>query len=319
MKLIAFCLSIVVIAGCGGNSTITGATNSGNLGQPTSKTNINAQTAPESVSELPAVKTYAQMSDDEKIRFVAEQSEKILGHFGRIEGDKVNETGLKMIKQFIDQYAARISSAKSDKCRFGNDLTTVLTRGSRISGILNNEFKSLELPSYLGIYLPMIETEYCDCLQSPIGAMGLFQFTAATGQDYGLKVKKGATAKNPDDRCNPQLAAGAAAKYFKSMVAKVFMGKADAIGYPLAIAAFNSGEANLKAHVSDVAALTKNEHVSFWTLLETEKRLPRKTFYGRQFQEENIKYVPKFFAAAIVGENPRVFGVDLAPLSETQK
>jgi hypothetical protein len=34
-----------------------------------------------------------------------------------------------------------------------------------------------------------------------------------------------------------------------------------------------------------------------------------------QFQREAIKYVPHFFGAAIVGENPRVFGVDQAPLS----
>ncbi len=35
----------------------------------------------------------------------------------------------------------------------------------------------------------------------------------------------------------------------------------------------------------------------------------------QEFQTEDIKYVPKFFAAAIVGENPQSFGVDMAPLS----
>ncbi len=36
---------------------------------------------------------------------------------------------------------------------------------------------------------------------------------------------------------------------------------------------------------------------------------------GKQFNNENIKYVPKFFATAIIGENPQDFGVNLQPLS----
>jgi hypothetical protein len=33
------------------------------------------------------------------------------------------------------------------------------------------------------------------------------------------------------------------------------------------------------------------------------------------FREETVKYVPKFFAAAIVGENPQTFGLPIPPLS----
>jgi len=36
---------------------------------------------------------------------------------------------------------------------------------------------------------------------------------------------------------------------------------------------------------------------------------------SKQFQSENFKYVPKFFAAAIIGENPQDFGLKLQPLS----
>ncbi|PYS63089.1 MAG: hypothetical protein DMF76_07465, partial [Acidobacteria bacterium] len=33
------------------------------------------------------------------------------------------------------------------------------------------------------------------------------------------------------------------------------------------------------------------------------------------FQSENVYYVPRFFAAAIVGENPKAFGLQTQPLS----
>jgi hypothetical protein len=33
------------------------------------------------------------------------------------------------------------------------------------------------------------------------------------------------------------------------------------------------------------------------------------------FQKENVYYVPRFFAAAIIGENPQAFGLQLQPLS----
>jgi len=40
---------------------------------------------------------------------------------------------------------------------------------------------------------------------------------------------------------------------------------------------------------------------------------------GKQFRNENIKYVPKFFAAAIIGENPQDFGINMQPLSTYNK
>ena len=47
----------------------------------------------------------------------------------------------------------------------------------------------------------------------------------------------------------------------------------------------------------------------FWTLIANGDKL------SKQFQSENFKYVPKFFAAAIIGENPQDFGLNLQPVS----
>ncbi|MDQ3089490.1 MAG: hypothetical protein M3Q78_13025, partial [Acidobacteriota bacterium] len=56
---------------------------------------------------------------------------------------------------------------------------------------------------------------------------------------------------------------------------------------------------------------------SFWTLAANRTALEGKA--GKQFNAENIKYVPKFFATAIIGENPQDFGVNLQPLSTYTK
>jgi hypothetical protein len=52
-----------------------------------------------------------------------------------------------------------------------------------------------------------------------------------------------------------------------------------------------------------------NKERSFWVLLDNADNM------DEYFREETVKYVPKFFAAAIVGENPQTFGLPIPPLS----
>jgi hypothetical protein len=85
------------------------------------------------------------------------------------------------------------------------------------------------------------------------------------------------------------------------------------LSVPLAIASYNEGEGGLSTNLANAlkAAMSKSDDPerSFWTMVAHSQIL------SDQFQREAIKYVPKFFAAAIVGENPRVFGVDMEPIS----
>ncbi len=283
---------------------------------------------------------YSKMNADEKRRFIAAKSEEILVLFGRTKGDGVNPEGVRAIQFQLDGYARRLTVAKRDTCDakqwLRSDLASVILRGRKSAAVINEEFSAKKLPSQIGLYTAMIESEFCPCLQSPIGALGMFQFTASFGDDYGLATKKNASPTNPDDRCRPKLAARAAAAYYRAIIDKWF--ESDAIGLPLAISSFNRGEGNTKRHLADVAAFWETPRISFWFLLETadelrvklEKgsdsksdnhvdgdkesaELPR---YFQQFEEENIKYVPKFFAAAIIGENPKSFGIDTMPLSQ---
>ena len=54
---------------------------------------------------------------------------------------------------------------------------------------------------------------------------------------------------------------------------------------------------------------TENYERNFWTLFANRETL------DETFRNENAGYVPRFFAAAIIGENPQAFELPMAPLS----
>jgi hypothetical protein len=77
----------------------------------------------------------------------------------------------------------------------------------------------------------------------------------------------------------------------------------------LALLACNRGEQktarDLKALVND-----QNKRCSICALTAEDSNKLDATF-----QNENVYYVPRFFAAAIIGENPQAFGLQMQPLS----
>ncbi len=256
----------------------------------------------------PAGKTYLAMTEEEKKKFIEQRAEHVARMIGNRGGEAVTPEAVLKIKSFVDTFARRVKSPRlGGACNFPrDDLTTLLERGSRNAPFIIHAFNEKGIAPQIGLYLAMIESEYCVCLQSPTGPLGMFQFTQATGRTYGLDIVRGASPSNPDERCKPDPAARAAAGYMKFLQGRYGTGP---LSVPLAIASYNSGEGGLSTNLSTALASAMQEERSFWTLVANQGRL------SEQFQKENIKYVPKFFAAAIVGENPQVFGVQLQPLS----
>jgi membrane-bound lytic murein transglycosylase D len=159
----------------------------------------------------------------------------------------------------------------------------------------------------------MIESEHCVCLQSPTGPLGMFQFTFSTAKLHFTPsegIIKGASPSSPDDRCKPEPAAKAAASYMKALTGRYGTGPSSV---PLAIGSYNSGEGGLSSNLQKALDSNSGLPRDFWTLIANGDML------SKQFQSENFKYVPKFFAAAIIGENPQDFGLKLQPLSTYSK
>jgi pSer/pThr/pTyr-binding forkhead associated (FHA) protein len=262
----------------------------------------------------PPDKTYLQMSDDEKRSFVARESEQVARMIGNRSGESITPEAAQKIKEMVDGYARRLRSARNDSCSAGgwgaSDLQSVLERGQKNAHFVVRSFNSEGVSPQTGLYLAMIESEFCPCLQSHTGPLGMFQITKAKGDENGLKTIVNASPNNPDERCEPEKAAAAAARIMKAAMGRFGTGPSSV---PLAIAGYNSGEGGLSRNLNTALEEAGKRERNFWSLLLVADRL------SAQFQKENRKYVPKFFAAAIVGENPTVFGVNIPPLSTAIK
>jgi pSer/pThr/pTyr-binding forkhead associated (FHA) protein len=268
--------------------------------------------APPPPPPLSPTKTYLEMSDAEKRAFIEKEAKIVAGFIGNTSGEAVPPEAVERIKIFVDAYAKRLKNPKlSGNCNFTRDnLETLIERASGNAHFIVPAFNAEGLAPQIGLYLAMIESEHCVCLQSPTGPLGMFQFATATAQNFGLKAVRGASPANPDERCAPEKAAPAAARYMKFLMGRYGTGS---LSVPLAIASYNSGEGGLSANLNAALEGAAGQERSFWTLVANQGKL------SAQFQKENIKYVPKFFAAAIVGENPVVFGLKKPPVSSNTK
>jgi pSer/pThr/pTyr-binding forkhead associated (FHA) protein len=255
---------------------------------------------------VPSGKQYLDMSETERRQYLAGKAMRVAQIIGNNSSDPIPEAAIDKIKGFADAYAKRAGVKPLGGCRFGDNLQVTFERASKNAPFIVKAFNEKGTDPRIGLYLAMIESEHCVCLQSPTGPLGMFQFTKATGEMHGLKTVKGASPSNPDERCEPEPSARAAASYMKALTGRYGTGPASV---PLAIGSYNSGEGGLSSNL--VKALESNTGLprDFWTLISKGEIL------SKQFQSENFKYVPKFFAAAIIGENPQDFGLKLQPLS----
>jgi hypothetical protein len=161
------------------------------------------------------------------------------------------------------------------------------------------ELMSRHLPPQF-FYLAMQESSFLtDSSGKPTKygiAKGMWQFIPQTGKQYGLIIgpleKQSRPADPADDRLNWEKATVAAAKYIKDLYAT----DAQASGL-LVMASYNWGETRVVDLVRKLPPNPRDRN--WWTLVETyRQRLPGETY----------DYVFNIVAAAVIGENPRLFG-----------
>ncbi|MBA2379174.1 MAG: FHA domain-containing protein [Blastocatellia bacterium] len=273
----------------------------------------NADAPPPTNPDFPSGKKYLDMTETEKRAYIADRSMRLAQVIGNRDSGEIPSEAIDRIKSFTDAYARRANVKPIGGCRFGDNLQVTYERASKNAPFIVRAFNEKGIDPRIGIYLAMIESEHCVCLQSPTGPLGMFQFAFATAKthfDPSEGVIRGASPSNPDDRCKPEPSARAAASYMKALTGRFGTGPASV---PLAIGSYNSGEGGLSSNL--VKALQSGSELprDFWTLISKGDIL------SAQFQSENFKYVPKFFGAAIVGENPQDFGLTLQPLSTYTK
>jgi pSer/pThr/pTyr-binding forkhead associated (FHA) protein len=263
---------------------------------------------------LPSGKKYTEMSDTEKRQYLEGRAMLVAQVIGNSSSEKIPDAAIDKIKAFVDAYATRIKVApKTGACKFGDNLQATYERAAKDAPFVLKAFNEKGVDPRIGLYLAMIESEHCTCLQSGTGPLGMFQFTYATAKLHFSPsdgVVKGASPSSPDIRCQPEPAARAAASYMKALTGRYGTGP---MSVPLAIGSYNSGEGGLSNNLEKALSSGQGLPRDFWSLIEKSEIL------SKQFQAENFKYVPKFFAAAIIGENPQDFGLTLQPISTYSK
>jgi len=123
---------------------------------------------------------------------------------------------------------------------------------------------------------------------SPAGAAGPWQLMAPTARAFGLRVDA-----QVDERKDLLKATQASSRILRSLILDFGAGSS----VMLALAAYNLGPARVKqAVVNTVRDPIKQRN--FWYLYRT-----------RALPAETREYVPKVFAAILIGRNPPHFGL----------
>jgi hypothetical protein len=238
---------------------------------------------------------YQQMTLTQRAAFVTEKAREISR---KMSGNDYEFTAAfeMEIQKSVDMYVRRIGN-NAGEGPGKSDVRFVYERGQTVAPTIIRTFKAHNVSPIIGLYIPLVESEYIN-IQSPnsMGAVGMFQFVPATGEHYGLSA---------EGLLDVDKSADAAARYIADGINQF---SSDRMKEALAILAYNRGG---KAVESDLAALVneQNRACSICALTEQRDKL------DKTFRSESVYYVPRFFAAAIIGENPQAFGLQTRPLS----
>lgn len=238
---------------------------------------------------------YQDMSLNQRQSFVADKAREVSRSISGT--DYAFTPGFETeIRKAVDFYAQRIGNKAGDSLGKG-DARFAFERGQTVAPTLIRIFKTNNVSPLIGLYLPMVESEYVN-IASPnlMGAVGMFQFLPQTGEHYGL---------SPEDLLDVEKSADAAARLIKDGMNQF---SADRMKEALALLAYNRGGTAVER---DIAALVndQNRACSICALTEQRDKL------DKNFRRESVYYVPRFLAAAIIGENPQAFGLQTRPLS----
>jgi serine/threonine protein kinase len=246
------------------------------------------------VATIASGKLYQQMNAAEQLAFVDEQEQRISAMMGD-RPMKLNDEAIKAIKSNLDRYFARTDSTSANPG--AESLRVIYGRAAPIIPLIAPSFSERKIPLVVGIYLPMIESEYKPCYENSAGAKGLFQFMPQTAEQYG--VARG-------DMCDVEKMAPAAAHYLADRMAEL---GDDSQSMTLVLLSYNRGAEPVRETLRLLRETDSHYERNFWTLFANRDKL------DDTFRNESAYYIPSFFAVAIIGENPQTFGLQTPPLS----
>jgi pSer/pThr/pTyr-binding forkhead associated (FHA) protein/soluble lytic murein transglycosylase-like protein len=195
---------------------------------------------------------------------------------------------MKMVREYIQKW--RLSSRLQE--------AIARAKANGYSAKIAQEMLANDLPPQF-FYLALQESDFdvrrCGPPTSYGIAKGMWQFIPTTAVEYGLRTGPLVELARPDprdDRHDFEKSTHAAAKYLRD----IYETEAQASGL-LVIASYNWGQSNILALIRHMPKNPRERN--FWRLL-AYKQIPQQTY----------DYVFYIISAAVIGENPRLFGFD---------
>ena len=228
------------------------------------------------------------------------EEDKIILKMARLFGEceiNIPDNFVNEVKDYIDTWS---SSARLKEA-------IMREKEQGYAAIIVKEFLEEYLPPQF-YYLAVQESNFKYNAVGPITrygyAKGIWQFIPETARRYELETGPLVELNRYDpldDRFNFTKATNAAAHY----ISFIYNTEAQASGL-LVIASYNWGERNIRDLILELPKDPRERN--FWNLL---------TKYRDRIPDETYDYVFYIFSAAVIGENPRLFGFDFDnPLKE---
>jgi membrane-bound lytic murein transglycosylase D len=222
------------------------------------------------------------------------EQERLVMRVARIFG----ECELNMPPDFMAEVNRYIKLWQSSG-RFAKAINTAKANG--YTSTISHEFLSQGLPPQF-FYLALQESDFDPYVSGPMTrkgiAKGMWQFIPETAVKYGLQLGPLVDLRRPDpgdDRHHYDKETKAAASYIRDLYGT----DAQASGL-LVMACYNWGEDQVLPIVRSMPANPRERN--FWQLLAAHRdKIPQETY----------DYVFYIVSAAVIGENPRLFGFDL--------
>jgi membrane-bound lytic murein transglycosylase D len=159
--------------------------------------------------------------------------------------------------------------------------------------LILKEFSALGLPEEMG-YVAWQESGFDPLAESAAKARGMWQFMDFRAREFGMRIDP---KRGIDDRTDVLKSTHAAARYLANLLAEF-----GEDSFMLAIASYNKGENGMRRVLRQIAQEPggfRKDKRDFWHLYRL-KKLP----------EETLEYVPQILAAAIIGNNPKKYGLE---------
>jgi membrane-bound lytic murein transglycosylase D len=250
---------------------------------------------------------------EEKLNSLSGKAEKTIETLGKSDKAKAKEVAEKgdeldrQIRDILVKFDAATYAVppifkdalrnQIDVLEHSSNLKYIYRRKQKYWPMISREFGALGLPEEMA-YIAWAETQFDPKAKSPVGAAGMWQFTADKGRDFHLRVDK-----DVDERFDPEKETHAAAQLLANLLAEY-----GSDSFMLAMASYNRGEAGVRRVLHQVAQEPggfRKEKRDFWHLYRL-KKLP----------EETREYVPRVLAAAIVCRNAKKLNLESAPSSD---